>query len=71
MPLAHSRPRARASASSATTPTATTTMSALKRLAVGQHDRFRALAALDRGDAEPEAEARAEGGVALSGKNPT
>ena len=43
-------------------------MSALKRLAVGEDDRFRAFAALDRGDADAETEARAEGGVLFQEK---
>ena len=43
-------------------------MSALKRLAVGEDDRFRVLAALDRGDADAEPEARAEGGVLFQEK---
>ena len=37
-------------------------------LAVGEDDRFGALAALDRGDADPEPEPRAEGGVGIQEK---
>ena len=42
-----------------------------QRLAVGEDDRFRAPATLDRGDADAKPEARAEGARAPSRKNPT
>ena len=43
-------------------------MSAAQRLAVGENDRFRALAPLDRGDADAEPEARPERGVLFQEK---